>query len=119
MSSVETLVDRPESRSPTLTVVVIVYNDGLRLPHAVRSVLRQSLASVEIVIVDDASTDQSGAVADSLAKAHGERIRVVHLPENSGGCSRPRNAGIDAARGRWVMFLDSDDVLPPDACRAL
>lgn len=119
MSSVETLIDRAEGQRPTLTVVVIVFNDAHRLPRAVNSLLRQSLHTLEIVIVDDASTDASGAVADTLASRHSERVRALHLPDNSGGCSRPRNVGIDAARGRWVMFLDSDDVLPPGACRTL
>jgi CDP-glycerol glycerophosphotransferase len=110
--------------APTLTVVIIVYNDASRLPRAVRSVARQTLsarsgAGLEIVIVDDASTDSTQQVAERLAAADPERIRYHRLAQNSGGCSAPRNAGIDVATGRYVMFLDSDDELPPSACAAL
>ncbi|ETK37469.1 bifunctional glycosyltransferase/CDP-glycerol:glycerophosphate glycerophosphotransferase [Microbispora sp. ATCC PTA-5024] len=102
-----------------VSVVVIVYNDARRLPDAVRSVLEQSLRSVEVVIVDDASTDGSARVAERFAASHPGRVRVVRLPENSGGCGRPRNAGLEHARGDHVMFLDSDDTLDRHACRTL
>src|SRR5690242_12300595 len=104
---------------PLLTVVVIVFNDARRLPTAVRSVLRQTLRDLEIVVVDDASTDETPAVAQRLVADRPERVRYERLTENSGGCSRPRNRGIELARGRYVMFLDSDDELPAGACAAL
>ncbi len=102
---------------PDVTVVVIVYNDADRLPTAVASALEQTLHNVEIVIVDDCSTDGSFQVAQSLAEAHPQRVRAFQLPENSGGCGGPRNYGITKAQGRYVVFLDSDDVLERDACR--
>ncbi|XRQ16174.1 CDP-glycerol glycerophosphotransferase family protein [Actinomadura welshii] len=101
---------------PDVSVVVIAYNDARRLPRAVASSLRQSLGAVETVIVDDASTDGTAEAADRLAAAHPGRVRAVHLPSNSGGCGRPRNAGVDASAGRYVMFLDSDDLLDRHAC---
>ncbi|GAA2423327.1 hypothetical protein GCM10010191_39110 [Actinomadura vinacea] len=101
---------------PDVSVIVIAYNDARRLPRAVGSVLAQSLGSVETVIVDDASSDATGAVADRFAAARPGRIRAAHLPENSGGCGRPRNTGVELARGAYVMFLDSDDVLDRHAC---
>jgi CDP-glycerol glycerophosphotransferase len=103
---------------PDVTVVVIGYNDVTNIATAVDSVLRQTLHNLEVVIVDDASTDGTAAVADRLA-AENPRVRAVHLPENSGGCSRPRNVGIDAARAPYVMFLDSDDVYERHACKNL
>ncbi|MFI7098395.1 CDP-glycerol glycerophosphotransferase family protein [Streptomyces sp. NPDC050161] len=102
---------------PDVSVVVIVYNDANRLPTAVRSVMDQTLHGVDVVIVDDCSTDRSFAVAQELAAAHPGRVRALQLPENSGGCGAPRNHGIAHARGEFVMFLDSDDVLEPNACR--
>ncbi|MFA1544244.1 bifunctional glycosyltransferase/CDP-glycerol:glycerophosphate glycerophosphotransferase [Actinomadura monticuli] len=101
---------------PDVSVVVIAYNDARRLPRAVASSLAQSLGVVETVIVDDASTDGTGEIADRFAAAHPGRVRAVHLPSNSGGCGRPRNTGVDASSGRYVMFLDSDDLLDRHAC---
>ena len=106
----------PESARPDVSVVVIVYNDAGRLEGAVRSVLDQSLHTCEVVIVNDASTDGTAAVADALAARHPGRVRAVHLPVNSGGCGRPRNVGITHVRGTYVMFLDSDDTLDRHAC---
>ncbi|NGO10922.1 bifunctional glycosyltransferase family 2 protein/CDP-glycerol:glycerophosphate glycerophosphotransferase [Streptomyces sp. HC44] len=104
-------------QQPDVSVVVIVYNDELRLPTAVRSVLAQTLRNVEVVIVDDRSTDGSYEVARRLAAEHPDRVRAFRLAENSGGCGAPRNHGIAEARGTYVVFLDSDDVLERNACR--
>ncbi|MEU9290455.1 CDP-glycerol glycerophosphotransferase family protein [Streptomyces sp. NPDC048275] len=107
----------PARSGVSVSVVVIVYNDAARLPTAVRSVLDQTLRSVEVVIVDDRSTDGSYEVARRLAAEHPGRVRPFRLPENSGGCGAPRNHGIQQARGDYVLFLDSDDVLERNACR--
>src|SRR5262245_59409442 len=88
---------------PAVTVVVIAYNDVRRLPRAVGSALRQSLGGVEVVVVDDGSSDGTGPLADRLADEHRGRVRAVRLPVNSGGCGRPRNVGVERARGRYVM----------------
>ncbi|MFF4959604.1 bifunctional glycosyltransferase/CDP-glycerol:glycerophosphate glycerophosphotransferase [Streptomyces sp. NPDC001222] len=102
--------------TPDISVVVIVFNDAARLPTAVQSVLDQTLHNVEVIIADDHSTDASFEVAQQLA-ARSDRVRAIQLPENSGGCGEPRNQGVAVARGRYVMFLDSDDTLEPNACR--
>src|ERR1044072_4425466 len=94
-----------------VSVVVIAYNDADRLPAAGRSALDQSHRDVDVVIVDDASTDGTATVADRLAAAEPGRVQVIHRAENSGGCGQPRNDGIAATHGTYVMFLDSDDTL--------
>ncbi|MFQ6172036.1 CDP-glycerol glycerophosphotransferase family protein [Oryzobacter sp. R7] len=104
--------------APALTVVVIVHDDAARLPNAVRSVLRQTLRSLEVVIVDDASTDGTAEVAAALV-AEDPRVRATTLPVNSGGCGRPRNVGIELSTAPTVMFLDSDDRLERHACKNL
>ncbi|MET7299760.1 CDP-glycerol glycerophosphotransferase family protein [Embleya sp. NPDC005575] len=104
--------------TPDVSVVVIVYNDAERLPRAVRSVLAQTLNSLEVIIADDCSTDTTPDVARQLEAAD-PRVRYVRLAENSGGCSAPRNRGIEVSRAPYVMFLDSDDELPPHACKSL
>ena len=104
--------------SPDVSVVLIGYNDRSNLPRAVRSVLGQSLRNLELIVVDDASTDGSADLAEELVRDD-PRARVVRLPENSGGCSRPRNVGIEAARAPYVMFIDSDDYYERHACKNL
>ncbi|MFF5469665.1 glycosyltransferase family 2 protein [Streptomyces achromogenes] len=104
--------------SPDVTVTIIVHNDAARLPRAVASVRAQTHAGIEIVISDDHSTDDTPEVARRLA-AEDDRIRVIRLPENSGGCSAPRNRAIEISRAPYLMFLDSDDELPPRAVELL
>ena len=104
--------------TPDVTVTVIVYNDAARLPRAVASLRAQTHANIEIIISDDHSTDNTPAVARELA-SQDHRIRYLRLPENSGGCSAPRNRAIEIARAPYLMFLDSDDELPPRAVELL
>ncbi|WP_171170449.1 CDP-glycerol glycerophosphotransferase family protein [Streptomyces sp. I05A-00742] len=108
----------PPRPVPDVSVVVIVHNDADRLPRAVRSVLTQSLRNLEVIVVDDCSTDATPDAVRRLA-ASDPRVRGLRLPVNSGGCGTPRNAGIDAARAPHLMFLDSDDELPYHACKSL
>ncbi|TWE17939.1 bifunctional glycosyltransferase/CDP-glycerol:glycerophosphate glycerophosphotransferase [Kitasatospora atroaurantiaca] len=110
----------PSSQAtPLVSVIVIVFNDAARLPRAVRSVLGQSLRGVEVLIVDDCSTDDSFDVARQLEAENPGRVRALQLAANSGGCGAPRNHGVAEARGEYVMFLDSDDELDGHACRNL
>ncbi len=101
-----------------VSVILIGYNDARRLPNALASIQNQSLRSIEIIAVDDHSTDDSLAILESAAKLD-PRIRVVQLTANSGGCSAPRNRGLELATGEFVMFCDSDDTLDRHACRNL
>ncbi|WP_369386635.1 glycosyltransferase family 2 protein [Streptomyces sp. CG1] len=100
------------------TVVVITYNDAEHVLEAVASALAQGDVVGEVVVVDDASTDDTPRVLERLEAAEA-RVRVVRRATNSGGCGSPRNDGIDAARHPWLVFLDSDDVLAPKAVDTL
>ncbi|MFE7976449.1 glycosyltransferase [Streptomyces shenzhenensis] len=100
------------------SVVVIGYNDAAHVPDAVRSALAQGPAVRQVVAVDDCSTDGSGELLARLA-AGAPRLTVVRREVNSGGCGSPRNDGLDAVTSPYVMFLDSDDVLPAGAVDAL
>ncbi|WP_327413998.1 glycosyltransferase family 2 protein [Streptomyces sp. NBC_01233] len=106
------------SNLPTVSVVVIAYNDARLVGEAVSSALAQGPVVAEVIAVNDASSDGTARVLDELAAAH-PRLKVVHRTENSGGCGTPRNDGIAVASGKYVLFLDSDDVLPPGAADAL
>ncbi|WP_459737477.1 glycosyltransferase [Streptomyces sp. E-15] len=104
--------------APRVSVVVIGYNDRAHIADAVRSALAQGPAVAEVIAVDDCSTDGSAGLLARLAAGE-PRLRVVRRETNSGGCGSPRNTGVDAATAPYVMFLDSDDVLPPGAADAL
>jgi glycosyltransferase involved in cell wall biosynthesis len=93
-----------------VTTIIPVYNRAGMLRVAVESVLAQTYRPIEIVIVDDGSTDDTAAAADALAAAHPE-IRVVH--QGNTGVGLAREAGRRVARGEFIQHLDSDDVLYP------
>ena len=101
-----------------VSVILIGYNDSQRLAIALESIQQQSLRNIEIIAVDDHSTDNSLEILKAAARSD-PRIQVVQLPINSGGCSAPRNRGLQSATGEFVMFCDSDDTLDPHACRNL
>jgi glycosyltransferase involved in cell wall biosynthesis len=111
-------VQNPERPLPQVAVVVIGYDDAAHVTDAVRSALAQGPAVREVVAVDDCSTDGSAGLLDRLAASE-PRLRVIRRRANSGGCGTPRNTGLDAVTSPYVMFLDSDDVLPPGAVDAL
>ena len=98
--------------NPILSIIIPCYNGERYLADAVNSLLKQPCQDLEIIIVDDGSRDASGAIADRFAQAH-ENIRVFHIPNS--GVSVARNIGIDQASGRYIGFLDADDVLCRDA----
>ncbi len=97
--------------TPAVSVVIPCYQAALLLPAAVRSVRTQAGMTCEVVVVDDASTDDSAAVAGGLATAD-PLVRIVRLPTNSGP-GVARNAGLRVAIGRYVAFLDADDEYAP------
>jgi succinoglycan biosynthesis protein ExoO len=100
-----------------VSVVMANYNGARHLAAAVGSVLGQTLADLELIVVDDRSTDDSLAVVDRAA-GDDPRVRVLAQAQNSGP-GAARNRGLDAARGRWLAIVDSDDLLEPDRLAAL
>ena len=94
-----------------VTTIIPVYNRPKLLAEAVASVLAQTYRPIEIIIVDDGSTDDTAAVADNLAKDHPQEIRVIH--QANSGVGSAREAGRLQARGEFIQYLDSDDILMP------
>lgn len=92
----------------TISVIVPVYNVQDQLKKCVNSLINQSYTNLEIILVDDGSTDNSGLMCDELAGLD-QRIRVIH--QNNGGLSAARNSGLDIATGEYIFFVDSDDYL--------
>ncbi|GAA1323442.1 glycosyltransferase [Leucobacter albus] len=103
--------------TPRVSVIIPVYNAMPYLTGAIESVLAQDLTELELIAVNDGSTDGSAAELDRLAAAD-ERITVIHQP-NSGWPGLPRNRGIDRARGEFLFFMDADDTMAPNALSAM
>lgn len=96
--------------SSLISVIVAVYNVEEYLDECIKSILKQTHQDFELILVNDGSTDQSGAICDLYAKEN-ERIHVIH--QENKGPSGARNAGIDQARGMCIAFIDSDDWVHP------
>ena len=94
-----------------VSTILPVHDRPLLLTEAVVSVLAQSYRPIEILIIDDGSTDDTARVADRLAAEHPEEVRTLHVP--NGGPGLAREAGRRHARGEFIQYLDSDDVLLP------
>ena len=90
------------------SVVVPVYNVEKYLRECVDSILAQSFEDFELILVDDGSKDSSGAICDEYAQQDA-RVKVIH--KENGGQSTARNLGIEAAKGEFAIFLDSDDMI--------
>jgi len=95
-----------------VTTIIPVYNRPEMIVRAVQSVLDQTYRPVEIIIVNDGSTDSTGQVVDELSRQHPEEIRILHTP--NGGPGLAREAGRLRANGEFIQYLDSDDWLLPN-----
>lgn len=97
---------------PRVSIIMPCYQNGRTAADTVRSIQAQTEADWELIAVDDGSTDDTLAVLECLAREE-PRMRVIH--QENGGVSAARNAGMDAAKGEWLSFVDADDVLLPQA----
>lgn len=102
--------------SPKISVIVPVCNAGEYLGRCIDSILYQTEPDLELILINDGSTDGSGALCDRYA-AGDQRVRVIH--KRNQGVSRARNDGLRAARGKWIAFADGDDWLEPDMYQRL
>ena len=100
-----------------VSVIIPVYQVENYLERAIDSVLAQTLEEKEIILVDDGSEDASPQICDRYAQEHPELIHVIHKPNE--GLGMARNTGLDAARGEYVAFLDSDDTVEPEMYAAM
>ena len=91
-----------------ISVIVPVYNVEKYLDNCVQSILRQSYTNLEIILIDDGSTDKSSQLCDEYSQKD-KRIKVIH--KKNGGQSDARNVGITVATGKYIAFVDSDDYI--------
>ncbi len=101
--------------NPLVSIVVPVYNAHDYLPRCIESLLEQTYTHLEVILVDDGSTDSSGAICDNYTT--NPRVHVIHKP--NGGISSARNAGLDVAKGDYITFCDSDDYVHPQMIELL
>jgi len=99
-----------------ISIVIPIYNKEAYIESCMESLLRQDFDGFEIVAVDDGSTDRSGEICDRIALTD-QRIRVFHQP--NGGVTAARRFGVEQAQGRYIMFVDSDDELLPQALQTM
>ena len=104
------------SAEPKISVIVPVYNVEQYLERCIKSLLNQTYSNLEIILVDDGSPDNCGLICDRFA-AQDNRVIVIH--KKNGGVSSARNAGLDAASGEYIGFVDSDDWINADMYRSL
>ncbi len=102
---------------PEVSVIIPVYRTEAYLPACLDSVLGQTLQDFEVICIDDCSPDRCGEILDAYAARDG-RVRVIHLPENRRQ-GYGRNRGLDCASGKYVYFLDSDDLIDPETLEKL
>ena len=101
---------------PVISVIVPVYHVEKYLPHCLDSILAQTFTDFELILVDDGSPDNCGAICDEYAEKD-KRIRVIH--KENGGVATARNAALDIAQGEYIAFIDSDDYIAEDWFQAL
>lgn len=99
-----------------ISIIVPVYNVKEYLEKCVDSILNQTYKNIEIILINDGSTDGSKELCDEIAKKD-DRIMVIH--KENGGVSETRNIGIDKSKGEYISFVDSDDYITPDFCETL
>ena len=99
-----------------ISVIVPIYNVEKYLENCVNSILNQTYDNLEIILVDDGSPDRCPELCDKFAMLD-NRIRVIH--QQNGGLSKARNSGIDVARGKYLVFVDSDDTIENELIRKL
>lgn len=96
---------------PKVSVIIPVYNAEKYLPVCLESLLIQTLTDFEVIVVDDCSTDNSLVIAESYLERFGGRLKIFSLEENTGSGAVPRNVGLEYASGKYIYFVDADDLL--------
>lgn len=111
-----TIYNDKNTKEALISVIVPVYNVEAFLPKCLESIINQTYKNIEIILVDDGSTDNSGKICD-FYKIQDKRIKVIH--KFNGGISSARNYGLKVIRGEYILFVDSDDWLDENHIQTL
>lgn len=98
---------------PLISVVMPAYNAAEYIKESVSSIMNQSLSDIEIIVVDDCSTDDTWNIVSELADTD-NRIKTSRLDKNSGSAKYPREVAVDMAAADWICWIDADDIVPAD-----
>ena len=99
-----------------ISIIIPVYNAKLYIERCIQSICNQTYSKIEIILVDDGSTDGSSDICDQIERKD-QRIKVIHC--KNGGAASARNRGLDLAQGEYIMFVDSDDYIDLQLCQVL
>ena len=105
--------------NPAVSVIIAMYNTEKYIGECLDSLLAQTFTDFEVVLIDDASTDNSPAIVADFVPEFGGRLKVLRHKKNSGNNGIPNNTGLALSRGEYVLFMDSDDTITPDALEKL
>ena len=97
-------------QAPKISVIIPLYNTDKFIGQCLDSILNQTFQDYEVIVVDDCSTDNSVAIVEKMMPKFNGRLKLFKHKKNSGGCAIPRNTGIKLARGKYLAFMDSDDM---------
>ena len=104
---------------PKISVIIAMYNTEKYIGDCLESILEQTFRGFEVIVVDDCSTDDSAAIVQNYAEKFGGRLKLFRTSKNSGNNGIPNNMGLSLSCGEYVIFLDSDDAITPDALEKL
>lgn len=104
---------------PAISVIIPMYNTEKYVGECLQSLLCQTFQDYEVIVVDDCSTDNSVAIIESMKDKFDGRLKLIRLRKNSGGAGTPRNIGMQISRGKYISFLDSDDMFVNEAMEKL
>ena len=108
-----------QKQIPAISIVAPTYNVDKYVGQFLDSILNQTFTDYELIIIDDASTDRSIEIAESYIDRFDGRMRLIRREKNSGGDAIPKNTGIGLSRGKYLLILDSDDLIMKDALEKL
>lgn len=107
------------ANAPAISVIIPIYNAEKYFAACLESILVQTLQDFEVIVVDDCSTDNSVKIAESYLEKFSRRLRLSRMKKNSGSGALPRNKGLALSRGKYVFFVDADDLITPTALEEL
>ena len=104
---------------PKISIIVPMYNTEKYIKQCLESVAAQSFQDYELIVIDDCSSDNSVEIVESMISTFGDKLRIIKLPTNNGSPGIPRNRGIEISKGKYITFLDSDDMFIDTALEEL